>query len=127
MLMARIAAILEKDLKKIVALSTLRQLGFICYSLSLGAAGLTVIHIITHAFAKANLFLVVGGVIFRSFSEQDSRKTQPALGPRLVRLRAAVRVVRLSGLVFTSGFFSKEQILIRSRFYKNSIAVLILF
>jgi len=71
---ARAAALTEVDAKKVVALSTLRQLGLIIVSLTLGNVVLCLFHVLTHALAKANLFIVVGNTLHDRFAQQDSRQ-----------------------------------------------------
>lgn len=128
LLVARLSALMEVDAKKVVALSTLRQLGLMFMSLALGLPIICFFHISIHALAKANLFIVVGRLLHRSFSQQDARLIgSSTLSPFLViRIRISLR--RLIGLVFTAGFFSKEQILMGQSFLFNrftSIAIII--
>jgi len=73
MLIAGIAANLENDLKKIIALSTLSQLVVIMAALGLGAWKLSLFHLYTHAMFKALLFLCAGAFIHRSQHRQDLR------------------------------------------------------
>ncbi|NJL11017.1 MAG: hypothetical protein HC908_14965 [Calothrix sp. SM1_7_51] len=101
------------DGKKIVALSTLRQLGLIFISLSLGGVYICLFHLVIHAFAKANLFLVVGNLIHSRFSLQDIRLIKTGTQSLIFNLLIIVRILRLRGVFFSSGFFSKELILIR--------------
>jgi len=61
-------ALVEKDLKKIVALSTLSQLGFIVIALGFAFALLRFLHLITHALFKSCIFIAVGGLILLSFT-----------------------------------------------------------
>ena len=72
-LMARTRALFETDLKKIVALSTLRQLGIIVITLALGFIELAFIHLLTHAVFKALLFICRGKIIHRVGRNQDMR------------------------------------------------------
>jgi NADH:ubiquinone oxidoreductase subunit 5 (subunit L)/multisubunit Na+/H+ antiporter MnhA subunit len=111
-LIARVRALFEIDLKKIVALSTLRQLGVIILRLGLGAFVARFFHLLTHAFFKALLFLATGSVIHRRNRYQDLRT--------IGRLRKIIPLTRgfillsllsLIGLPFMSAFFSKELIL----------------
>lgn len=73
MLIAGIAANMENDLKKIIALSTLRQLGVIIASLGIGAWKIALFHLYTHAMFKALLFLCAGAFIHRRQNSQDLR------------------------------------------------------
>lgn len=62
-LMSAIRAVFEPDVKKVVALSTLRQLGVIILAISIGAVRVCFFHLVSHALFKALIFLCVGGVI----------------------------------------------------------------
>jgi NADH:ubiquinone oxidoreductase subunit 5 (subunit L)/multisubunit Na+/H+ antiporter MnhA subunit len=73
LLIAGISATIERDLKKIVALSTLRQLGVILFALSNQMPNICFFHLITHAFFKATIFLCVGTLIFTRGGIQDYR------------------------------------------------------
>lgn len=111
-ILARIRALIETDLKKIVALSTLSQLGIMFLRLGVGRYILRFFHLLTHAFFKALLFLATGAIIHRSKDYQDLRLT----GGRVYRLPSINRFIlisrlRLIGLPFISAFFSKEIIL----------------
>lgn len=111
-IIARVTALFETDLKKIVALSTLRQLGVIFLALGLGGFIISYFHLLTHAFFKALLFLCTGAVIHRRKDYQDLRIT----GNRIFALPTINRFIlisrfRLIGLPFISAFFSKEIIL----------------
>lgn len=72
-LIAGLSAIHERDMKKIVALSTLRQLGLIVRTLGLGLRQLAFFHLLSHAYFKAILFITVGNIIHCSNSYQDIR------------------------------------------------------
>jgi len=112
-ILARLAALLEVDGKKVVALSTLSQLGLIFVSLALGNWLICLFHLLMHAFAKANLFLMVGNLLHARFSQQDSRYLSSGLMEVGTVLISLVRVFRLRGVVFFRGFFSKDRILFR--------------
>jgi len=118
-LIAGLAAALECDTKKIIALSTLRQLGLIVTSLGLGARSLCFAHLNTHAAFKALLFLAIGSYIHSIYGSQDSRSVlilQSNSPLILVVLVSAC--ISMCGLVFLSGWVTKEAIL-ESRF--NSV------
>jgi len=110
--LASIAAVIETDGKKIVALSTLRQLGLMFLALTLGGYFICLFHLVMHAFAKANLFLVVGNLIHSRFSLQDARFIGTSRQNIIILIMALVRIFSLRGVIFTSGFFSKDYILI---------------
>jgi len=69
-----LSALTEVDLKKVVALSTLSQLGFIMRSLGCGSKSLVFFHLLIHASIKALLFVCIGVVIHSSFSSQEKRR-----------------------------------------------------
>ena len=111
-LMASLAALLETDLKKIVALSTLRQLGIIMLRIRLATPTLAFFHLIAHAFFKALLFIATGQIIHRSGDYQDLRR----MGGNSTALPYTQGIliltkIRLCGLPFFSGFYSKECVL----------------
>lgn len=110
--MARLAAFFESDAKKVVALSTLRQLGLIFISLALGNIALCLFHVLTHALAKANLFIVTGTYLHFRFSQQDARALGSGNRDLILRLGRVIRGLSLRGLMFLTGFYSKEQILL---------------
>lgn len=111
-LIAGIAAIYERDIKKIVALSTLRQLGLMCASLGLGFKELAFFHLLAHAYFKALLFMSVGSLIHLSRDYQDLRKISTTSNSAPVTLSfSIVANLSLCGLPFTSGFYSKDLIL----------------
>ena len=113
-LIASFAAFLETDLKKVVALSTLSQLGVIVLSMSLAFPGMAFFHLVVHAFFKALLFIATGNVIHNSNDYQDMRLG----GGNSLSLpfnQATIVLTKLSlcGLPFFSAFYSKEFILER--------------
>jgi NADH-quinone oxidoreductase subunit L len=120
LIVARFRALLEVDAKKIVALSTLRQLGLIFISLSIGIVSICFFHILIHALAKANLFIVVGSLLHIRFSQQDSRSINERTLGHIITIRIRISLLRLVGLAFTSGFYSKEQALRGHSFVINS-------
>jgi NADH-ubiquinone oxidoreductase chain 5 len=73
MVMAGVGALFEEDLKKIIALSTLRQLGLMMAILSTGNVKLTLFHLLTHALFKSLLFLCAGFLIHQLSGSQDLR------------------------------------------------------
>nr|YP_009527965.1 NADH dehydrogenase subunit 5 [Ornithodoros sonrai]AYN50618.1 NADH dehydrogenase subunit 5 [Ornithodoros sonrai] len=112
MLMSGLGAIVEMDLKKIIALSTLSQLGLMMLILSMGAWDMSFFHLLTHAMFKAMLFLCAGCMIHMSLGNQDIRymgvfyKAKP-----LVSFLFGLANMALFGLPFLSGFFSKDMVL----------------
>ena len=112
MLIARFSAILERDIKKIVALSTLRQLGIMIMRLGMGFYILRFFHLLRHAFFKALLFITVGRLIHNRKDYQDIRLIgRSSNSLPLSRRFAYIAIMRLIGFPFIAAFFSKEIIL----------------
>jgi len=112
---AGLAALIELDIKKIIALSTLRQLGIIIFTLGLGEPGLCWLHLIRHAYFKAILFIGAGSIIHTIKDYQDLRK----IGSWAKRNQFISRIyirgsMRLCGMPFLRGFFFKDSIFRRS-------------
>merc|ERR1719211_55901 len=110
--MARLRAFFEIDIKKIVALSTLSQLGIIITAIGAGFILLGYFHLLAHAFFKALLFIRAGRLIHRSERFQDLR----VMGGNTEVIPFTKRIVigaslRLCGLPFMSAFYSKEIII----------------
>jgi len=111
-LMAGLCACAEIDLKKIVALRTLSQLGVIVVAIGLELKELCFFHLITHALFKALLFLCVGIYIHNTFGGQDYRSfTALAASSRGGSVLASLACLSLLGFPFLAGFFSKDLIL----------------
>lgn len=111
-LIARFSAILETDIKKIVALSTLRQLGVIIIRLGMGFFLLRFFHLLSHAFFKALLFVTVGRLIHNRKDYQDIRLMGRSFNTLpLSRRFAFIAIIRLIGFPFMAAFYSKEIIL----------------
>jgi len=109
--MSSISALYEYDLKKIVALSTLSQLGLILFSLSLGFYELTFFHLLTHAIFKSLLFLCSGNYIHSIGSFQDVRFLGLFSGrDPVISFFFIGSSLSLMGWPFLSGFYSKDLI-----------------
>nr|UPX88973.1 NADH dehydrogenase subunit 5 [Xylophagaidae sp. E23]UPX88985.1 NADH dehydrogenase subunit 5 [Xylophagaidae sp. E81] len=112
LLLAGISAVFEMDFKKIVAFSTLSQLGVMMLALSLGLKNVCFFHLVTHAFFKALMFLCVGAVIFLGGGIQDVRffsglwYKMPVISSWII-----VCCLSLVGTPFMAGFYSKDLIL----------------
>nr|YP_010585998.1 NADH dehydrogenase subunit 5 [Agapetus zniachtl]UZZ43734.1 NADH dehydrogenase subunit 5 [Agapetus zniachtl] len=112
MLMSGLAANFEFDLKKIIALSTLSQLGLMMMILSIGSFSLAFFHLLTHAMFKALLFMCAGGLIHSMVDFQDIRfmggvmKYVPNMSACFLIANFA-----LCGMPFMAGFYSKDLIL----------------
>ena len=111
-LIAGLSAINEIDIKKVIALSTLSQLGLIIISLALAIPSLTLFHLLTHALFKALLFMAAGNIIFNSSHNQDLRLIGFA-GPSLPLSSTSILIanIALFGAPFLAGFYSKDLIL----------------
>nr|WOC29679.1 NADH dehydrogenase subunit 5 [Koreoleptoxis friniana] len=112
LLMAGISANYENDLKKIIALSTLSQLGVMMMALAMGSMHLALFHLYTHALFKALLFLCAGAMIHGSLNNQDIRYTG-LMYKHLPLTITCMNIANLSlcGAPFLSGFYSKDLIL----------------
>lgn len=124
-LYAGFCALVQRDIKKILAYSTLSQLGYMAAAFGLGMPGLAMFHLMTHAFFKALMFLGSGSVIHACHHEQDIfkygglRKTMP-----VTALTFLVGVLAISGVNFLSGYFSKDAILLSA--YNTDMPIFII-
>ena len=105
-------AFAQTDIKKVLAYSTLSQLGFMFAALGVGAYGVAIFHVVTHAFFKACLFLGAGSVIHALSGEQDIRK-MGGLARRIpiTFWTFAIATVAIAGIPPLAGFWSKDEIL----------------
>ena len=103
----------QNDIKKVFAYSTVSQLGYMFLGLGVGAFSAGIFHLMTHAFFKALLFLGAGSVIHALDGEQDMRH-MGGLWNKIPRTFASILCasVAIAGFPFTSGFFSKDAILL---------------
>ena len=104
--------IVNNDIKRVVAYSTLSQLGYMTVALGASAYGAAIFHLMTHAFFKALLFLAAGSVIIGMHHEQDMRKMGGLA--RLMPITAItcwIGALALIGTPFLSGFYSKDFII----------------
>ncbi len=113
LLMAGFTALTQHDIKRILAYSTISQIGYMFLALGVGAWSAAIFHLMTHAFFKALLFLAAGTVILSLHHEHDifrmggMRKKLP-----LAFWSFIVGSAALTALPFTSGFYSKDAILL---------------
>nr|QVL29103.1 NADH dehydrogenase subunit 5 [Ceratitis anonae] len=112
MFMAGLGANFEFDLKKIIALSTLSQLGLMMSILSMGFYKLAFFHLLTHALFKALLFMCAGAIIHNMNNSQDIR-LMGGLGVYMPLTSGCFNVANLAlcGMPFLAGFYSKDLIL----------------
>ncbi|MFK5922739.1 MAG: NADH-quinone oxidoreductase subunit L [Verrucomicrobiota bacterium] len=112
-LIAALMALQQNDIKRILAYSTLSQLGYMVMAVGINAADAAMFHLFTHAFFKALLFLGSGAVIYACHHEQDIWKMGGlAKKMPITFVTFVIGTAALMGLPFvTSGFFSKEAIL----------------
>lgn len=111
-LVAGTIGIVQRDIKKILAYSTVSQLGFMFMALGVGAFTAAVFHVMTHAFFKALLFLGSGSVIHGMHEEQDIFKMGGLKKHMPITYRTFfIGTLAISGIPFFSGFFSKDEIL----------------
>ncbi len=111
-LLGSLIATVQNDVKKILAYSTISQLGYMFMALGVGAFSSAIFHLTTHAFFKALLFLSAGALIYVLHHEQDLRK-MGALKKKIpqIWLPFSIGAWCLAGLPLASGFFSKDEIL----------------
>jgi NADH-quinone oxidoreductase subunit L len=117
-LMAALIAVRQDDIKKILAYSTVSQLGFMFLAVGVGAFRESIFHLVTHAFFKGLLFLVAGSVMHAMNNRTDVwqmgglRKAMP-----ITFWTAAVGTAAIAGVPPFAGFFSKDQILTEAYFH----------
>ena len=111
-IMAASIGLVQNDIKRVLAYSTISQLGYMFLACGVGAFGAGIFHLVTHAFFKALLFLGAGSVIHALSGEQDLRKMG---GLRkylpVTYVTFLIATLAISGVPLLSGFFSKDQIL----------------
>ena len=108
-------AMVQYDIKRVIAYSTMSQIGFMFLAVGVGVFSVGMFHLMTHAFFKALLFLGAGSVIHGMAGEQDIRKMG---GLRFVMpvtfITFLIAALALSGFPLTAGFFSKEEIIMNA-------------
>ena len=120
-LLAATIALKQNDIKRVLAYSTVSQLGYMFLALGVGAYTAAVFHVMTHAFFKALLFLGSGSVIHAMGGEQDIRN-MGGLSKKLkwTFITFTIGCIAIAGIPPFSGFFSKDAILL-SAFEKNPV------
>lgn len=110
--MAATIAVAQNDIKKILAYSTVSQLGFMFMAMGAGAFSTGIFHVTTHAFFKALMFLAAGAVIHGMHDEQDVTKMGGLKNKmKITFLTFLMGGIAISGIPPFSGFFSKDEIL----------------
>nr|CAB0049849.1 NADH dehydrogenase subunit 5 [Sepia pharaonis] len=111
-IMSGVCALYEYDMKKIIALSTLSQLGVMMMSLSLGMPMLALFHLYTHAMFKALLFICGGNIIHLFEGKQDMRQIKNVFNLMpITSMFLIMSKMALCGLPFLAGFYSKDLII----------------
>ncbi len=122
-----LVAIVQNDIKRIIAYSTISQLGYMTAALGASLYSLAMFHLITHAFFKALLFLCAGSIIIKCHHEQDIRKIG---GLRkympITYLAFLYASLSLIGFPLTSGFYSKETIIDAIGYYGHTVPYILL-
>jgi NADH-quinone oxidoreductase subunit L len=110
---AALIAVAQNDIKRILAYSTVSQLGYMMAGLGVGGVAVGMFHLITHAFFKALLFMGAGSVIHGAHEEQDIRRMGGLSGPmRITFVTYVIGMLALCGFpLFFSGFWSKDAII----------------
>jgi len=119
-------ALAQTDIKKVLAYSTVSQLGYMFVALGVGSYSTGLFHVTTHAFFKALLFLAAGSVIHAMSGEQDIRK-MGGLRKKLpiTYLVFLVGTLAISGVPPFAGFFSKDEILAKAYIQSNTLFILL--
>jgi len=124
-ILAATIALKQNDIKKVLAYSTVSQLGYMFLALGVGAYSAGVFHVMTHAFFKALLFLAAGSVIHAMGGEQDIRKMGGLSKKiKITYITFLIGCIAIAGIPPFSGFFSKDAILL-SAFENNKVLYVI--
>ncbi|MEK9906354.1 MAG: NADH-quinone oxidoreductase subunit L [Gammaproteobacteria bacterium] len=122
-----LVALVQNDIKRIIAYSTISQFGYMTAALGASLYSLAMFHLITHAFFKALLFLCAGSIIIKCHHEQDIRKIG---GLRkympITYLAFLYASLSLIGFPLTSGFYSKETIIDAIGYYGHTVPYILL-
>jgi len=126
--LGRLCACFDQNSKKIVAYSTIRQLGLLRYVLGLGMFDLFFFYMMVHALFKALLFISVGSLMLVKFHNQDVRHLRNCWFQNpLISLKLFFRVFALSGFPFLSGFYIKELVVNGGNLIKKKVFSQFLF
>ena len=114
-LMAGTIGLVQNDIKRVLAYSTVSQLGYMFLAMGVGAFGAGIFHLYTHAFFKALLFLGSGAVIHALAGEQDLRRMGGLKSQLPITYRTfLIGALAIAGVPGLAGFFSKDEILFRT-------------
>ncbi|MGB3078163.1 MAG: NADH-quinone oxidoreductase subunit L [Saprospiraceae bacterium] len=127
-LFAAVIGLKQNDIKKVLAYSTVSQLGLMFAALGLGAFSSGIFHLVTHAFFKALLFLGAGSVIHALHGEQDIRNMGglKKLIP-ITFITVLIAALAISGFPLLSGFFSKDEILAHAYEQNKTVWIILSF
>ena len=118
-----LVALVQNDIKRIIAYSTLSQLGYMMMAMGASAYTAGMFHLFTHACFKALLFLAAGSIIMRVHHEQDSWKIPPIHGRMPITYSTMlIASLALIGVPFFSGFYSKDLMLEGLRLSEQGLA-----
>ncbi|MEZ2337437.1 NADH-quinone oxidoreductase subunit L [Mucilaginibacter sp. RCC_168] len=127
-LFAALIALTQTDIKKVLAYSTVSQLGYMFLGLGVGAYTGAFFHVLTHAFFKALLFLAAGSVIHAMSGEQDMRKMGGLKGKiKITFATMLIGTIAIAGIPPFSGFFSKDEILAHAYAHSTTFYVIGVF
>jgi NADH-quinone oxidoreductase subunit L len=126
-ILAATIALKQNDIKKVLAYSTISQLGYMFLALGVGAYSTGVFHVMTHAFFKALLFLAAGSVIHAMGGEQDIRKMGGLGKLKITSITFLIGCIAISGVPPFSGFFSKDAILLATFEHNKVLYAVALF
>ncbi|MDB5025554.1 MAG: NADH-quinone oxidoreductase subunit 12 [Mucilaginibacter sp.] len=122
---AALIALSQTDIKKVLAYSTVSQLGYMFLGLGVGAYTGAFFHVLTHAFFKALLFLGAGSVIHAVSDEQDMRKMGGLKGKLPITfITMLIGTLAISGIPPFAGFFSKDEILAQTFTHSTTMYVI---
>jgi NADH-quinone oxidoreductase subunit L len=122
---AALIALTQTDIKKVLAYSTVSQLGYMFLGLGVGAYTGAFFHVLTHAFFKALLFLGAGSVIHAMSNEQDMRKMGGLKGKLPITfITMLIGTLAISGIPPFAGFFSKDEILAHAFAHSTTMYVI---
>ncbi len=122
---AALIALSQTDIKKVLAYSTVSQLGYMFLGLGVGAYTGAFFHVLTHAFFKALLFLGAGSVIHAMSNEQDMRKMGGLKGKlKITFITMLIGTLAISGIPPFAGFFSKDEILAHAFAHSETMYVI---